>query len=159
MELILWRHAEAEDGGPAGDDARRLTKRGRKQAERMAKWLRPQLQGDWRILVSPAERALGTVEPLGLCFEVSEAVSTSATARGVLRAAGWPDAGQVLVVGHQPTLGEVAALLLGGAAGGVAVRKGSILWFATRSRDGRTEAVLKSVIDPDMLERARKKAK
>ena len=36
MELILWRHAEAEGPGPKGDLARSLTKKGRRQAERMA---------------------------------------------------------------------------------------------------------------------------
>ena len=47
MELILWRHADAEDPGPKGDFARELTKKGRKQAERMAAWLRPRLEGEW----------------------------------------------------------------------------------------------------------------
>ena len=41
MDLILWRHAEAEDGVGKPDTERELTKRGRKQAERMAEWLRP----------------------------------------------------------------------------------------------------------------------
>ena len=34
MELLLWRHAEAEDGFP--DAERRLTPRGEQQAQRMA---------------------------------------------------------------------------------------------------------------------------
>ena len=66
MELILWRHAEAEDPGPKGDFARELTKKGRKQAERMAEWLRPRLEGKWRVIASPAARAIQTVTPLGL---------------------------------------------------------------------------------------------
>ena len=37
MELILWRHADAELGQP--DSERRLTDKGHKQAARMAKWL------------------------------------------------------------------------------------------------------------------------
>ena len=37
MDLILWRHAEAEEGGP--DLERRLTPKGRKQAKRVAAWL------------------------------------------------------------------------------------------------------------------------
>jgi phosphohistidine phosphatase len=152
MELILWRHADAEDAGPHGDRARRLTKKGRKQAERMARWLGPRLEGDWRILCSPAERALETAEPLGRDFEVSEAVSTSASAASVIDAAGWPDDGRVLVVGHQPTLGEVAAQLLGGRVGEVSVRKGAILWFATRERAGQDETLLKVVLDPETLE-------
>jgi phosphohistidine phosphatase len=152
MELVLWRHADAEEVGPQGDLSRRLTKKGRKQAERMAQWLGPRLDGDWRILCSPAQRALETVEPLARDFEVCDAVSTSASAASVIDAAGWPDDGRVLVVGHQPTLGEVAAQLLGGEAGGVSVRKGAILWFATRGREGRTETLLKVVLDPETLE-------
>lgn len=159
MELILWRHADAEDVGPAGDASRRLTGRGREQARRMAEWLLPRLEGDWRILASPAARAVETAAALGRGFEVREALSTAATAHGVLHAAGWPAAPRVMVVGHQPTLGEVAALLLGGEAGEVAVRKGAILWFATRERDGRVETTLKAVLDPEMLERGGKRAK
>ena len=132
--------------------ARRLTKKGRKQAERMAKWLGPRLEGDWRVVSSPAQRALETVEALGREFEVCDSVTTSARAHDILREAGWPDAGRVVVVGHQPTLGEVAAQLLGGGVGEVSVRKGAILWFATRGREGRTETLLKVVLDPETLE-------
>ena len=151
MQLILWRHAEAEDSNPLGDSARELTKKGHKQAERVAKWLRPHLEGDWRILVSPAARALQTVQPLDLEFEESEAVGLSATASTILRAAGWPDNEQsVVVVGHQPTLGHVAARLVGGAVGEVAIRKGAIWWFATRRRNG-TETILQAVVNPEQV--------
>jgi phosphohistidine phosphatase len=147
MELILWRHAQAEDG--TGDDqARALTKRGRKQAARMAEWLGPRLTGDWTVLASPAKRALETAEALGRPLDVRPAIGTSASARDILGEAGWPDAaGNVVVVGHQPTLGEVAGRLLG-AHGGIAVRKGAIWWF--EAREG--EAVLKATLDPDLLD-------
>ena len=152
MELILWRHADAEDVGPQGDLSRRLTKKGRKQAERMARWLNARLEGDWRVVCSPAQRARETVEPLGREFETSEEVSTSASARSVLQEAGWPGADRVLVVGHQPTLGEVASLLLGAGSGEFSVRKGAILWFLSRERAGAAEVVLKTVLDPDGIE-------
>ena len=153
MELILWRHAEAEDDAPGGDCARALTKRGRRQAERMAEWLRPRLEGEWRIMVSPATRTLETVKPLERSFEVSEAVGTSGGPASVLREAGWPGSAKpVMVVGHQPTLGEVAARLLHGEDGDVAMRKGAVWWFSTREREGRTETVLKAVMNPEMLD-------
>lgn len=155
MELILWRHAEAEDRAKDSDAdaARNLTKRGQRQAERMAQWLAPRLDKSWRILVSPAKRTLQTVEPLERDFESSEAVGLSATARSVLAAAGWPDAkGNVVVVGHQPTLGHVAARLLEGHEADVSIRKGAVWWFVTRERDGQRETVLKAVLDPDTLE-------
>ena len=153
MELILWRHAEAEDSAKGGDIARSLTRKGRKQAERMAQWLRPKLDRDWRILASPATRAMQTVQPLGLEFEVSEALGLAATPGGVLRAAGWPaDGRNVLAVGHQPTFGEVAALLLLGKEGEATIRKGAIWWFATREREGKIETILKAVLNPDLLD-------
>lgn len=159
MELILWRHADAEDAGPKGDAARSLTKKGRRQAERMAEWLRPRLEGRWRVLSSPAARAVQTVTPLDLEYEVRPGLGTAASARDVLREAGWPDAERVIVVGHQPTLGEVAAHLLGGTQGDVAVKKGAIWWFATRERDGRRETVLRLAMNPDMLDEGKNAAK
>jgi phosphohistidine phosphatase len=153
MELILWRHAEAEDPVGGDDLARRLTKRGRKQAAKMAEWLKPRLEGDWRVLVSPAQRALQTVEPLDVAFDVSDAIGTATSAEGLLREAGWPSAPRnVLVVGHQPTLGEAAAQLLHTAEGGVSVRKGAVWWFSTRERDGKVETTLKAVVNPDLVE-------
>jgi phosphohistidine phosphatase len=153
VNLILWRHAEAEDTNRAGDLARELTKRGRKQAQQMAHWLTAHMEGDWRIVVSPARRTLQTVEPLGREFEVRDALSTGTFPERVLREAGWPEAGgNVLLVGHQPTLGEVAALLLNGEEGGVSMRKGAIWWFVTREREGKMETTLKTVLEPDQAE-------
>ena len=152
MQLILWRHAEAEDGTGKPDIERDLTKRGRKQAERMAAWLKPQLKEDWRILVSPANRTLQTVAPLALTYEECEDVGLAATPDSILYAAEWPRARKpVLVVGHQPTLGQVAARLLGGAEGEVSVRKGAAWWFVSRERDGELQTVLQAVTDPEQL--------
>lgn len=155
MELILWRHAEAEDTHPGGDFARALTSHGHRQAERVADWLRPRLEGEWKILASPAVRAVQTVAPLGLPYEVRTALDTRGRADGLLREAGWPDGGKVVVIGHQPTLGEVAAILLGDE-GGVAVRKGAIWWFTTREPGGKAAGVLKAVLNPEMLEASEK---
>jgi phosphohistidine phosphatase len=152
MELILWRHAEAEDPGPKGDFARNLTKKGRKQAERMADWLRPRLEGSWRVIASPAARAIQTVTPLGIDYEVVPGIDPTRSADDLLRAAGWPDGDKVIAVGHNPTFGEVAARLVGGGEREVPFRKGAIWWFATRERAGRMETVLKAVMAPEMLD-------
>ncbi len=150
MQLILWRHAEAEDGGGKPDIERDLTKRGRKQAERMAEWLRPRLTEEWRILVSPANRTLQTVAPLGLPYEECEEVGLAATPDSVLFVAEWPRAQRpVLVVGHQPTLGQVAARLIGGTHGEVSIRKGAVWWFMSRERDGEMQTLLHAVTEPE----------
>ena len=142
MQLILWRHAEAEDGGGKPDTDRELTKKGRKQADRMAAWLRAHIDKDWRILVSPAKRTLQTVDPLGFEFEEEDAVGLSASVKTVLGAADWPNGGEnVLVVGHQPTLGEVASKLLGTTAE-TSIKKGAVWWFVSRDGDVSLRAVL-----------------
>ena len=55
MNLILWRHAEAEDQA-ASDLVRPLTGRGVKQAQAAAKWLKSRIDDDAVFLVSPATR-------------------------------------------------------------------------------------------------------
>ncbi|HEY4998791.1 MAG TPA: histidine phosphatase family protein, partial [Usitatibacter sp.] len=126
---------------------------GRKQAAKMAEWLRPRLEGHWRIVASPAARALQTVEPLAVPFEVSDALGTGTSAAKLLREAAWPGSRtNVLVVGHQPTLGEVAAQLLRSGTGGVSVRKGAVWWFSSRERDGKVETTLNAVVNPDMVD-------
>src|SRR2546430_8784524 len=110
MDLILWRHAEAETGEP--DLGRRLTAKGSKQAERIAGWLDGHLPDTTRILVSPADRAQQTALALKRKFRVVPELGPGATVQSVLAAAGWPDGREPgLIVGHQPTLGELPAFL------------------------------------------------
>ena len=151
MELILWRHAEAEEGdGSLLDGKRRLTARGEKQAKKVALWLQRNLPRKRTVLVSPADRTQQTAHALELPYEIEPRVGTGACAGDLLKAAGWPDRdGTVLIVGHQPTLGRVAALLLAGEEADWAVKKGGVWWFAGRERDGATQTVLRAVINPD----------
>jgi phosphohistidine phosphatase len=150
MDLILWRHAEAEPGEP--DLGRRLTSKGLKQAERIAAWLEPRLPDTTRILVSPAARAQQTALALGRKFRTVDEIAPGASAASLLAAAGWPDSREpVLVVGHQPTLGEVAAMLLAGDGASWSVKKGAVWWLSNRTRDGDAGVVLKLAIGPDLV--------
>ncbi|PKO72732.1 MAG: histidine phosphatase family protein [Betaproteobacteria bacterium HGW-Betaproteobacteria-14] len=150
MDLILWRHAEAEDGAP--DAKRKLTPRGRKQAKQVALWLKKRLPADVRILVSPAVRAVQTAQALELPHEEVPRLGTGASASSLLGAAGWPQGGgTVVIVGHQPTLGRAAALLMTGDAADWSVRKGALWWFTCRMRGGSTETVLRAAIAPDLV--------
>ena len=146
MDLILWRHAEAEDGSP--DTARKLTKHGRDQARRVAAWLKPRLPKRCEILVSPATRTQETADALGVKFATSDALGTGATAADVIEAVGWPTrAKPVLIVGHQPTLGRVAATLLSGEEADWQFAKGSLWWL--RYVDGETR--LFAVVHPKLV--------
>ncbi|MBX3702294.1 MAG: histidine phosphatase family protein [Steroidobacteraceae bacterium] len=149
MDLLLWRHAQAADGMP--DLERPLTERGRAQARAMAEWLRPRLPAGLRILVSPARRARETAAALGLPFEIVEAIAPDADAATVLSAAGWPDADRpALIVGHQPTLGAVAATLLTGNPSPLHVAKGAVWWLRARGGDAR-DAALVAALGPKLL--------
>jgi phosphohistidine phosphatase len=145
MDLILWRHADAEPGSP--DSARKLTERGREQARRVAAWLKPRLPGNCEVLVSPAARAQQTARALGVAFTIAPAVGTDATAESIIAAADWPARSEAtLIVGHQPTLGRVAAMLLSGAETDWDIGKGALWWL----RHSRGETRLLAVIDPEL---------
>lgn len=145
MQLVLWRHAEAASG--VRDDVRPLTPRGRAQARAMAGWLGQHLPLRYRTLVSPALRAQQTACSLRRDFETTADVGTATTVDALLAAAGWPDAdADVLVVGHQPTLGRVASLLLEGDAQDRVVDPGAVLWLSSSAGGGAT---LKAARVPD----------
>ncbi|KVN25824.1 histidine phosphatase family protein [Burkholderia stagnalis] len=152
MNLILWRHAEAEDYA-ANDLARQLTARGRKDAQAMAKWLRSRLESNSTILASPAARTVQTVEALTDQYRTVDALAPGADVDDVLAAAGWPDgiAPTVVIVGHQPTLGSVAARLVADGDDSWSIKKGAIIWLASRTRDGNRQAVLRAVMTPDLI--------
>jgi phosphohistidine phosphatase len=147
MDLILWRHADAENGIP--DDGRRLTAKGQKQAKKMAAWLAARLPADYRVIASPAVRTRETAGALTENFMAEKSVSTMATPQGLLKAAGWPGGdGTVVVVGHQPTLGAAAALALTGEAQAWSVKKGAIWWIAC---DDDGDLQVRAVLTPSIL--------
>ena len=150
MDLILWRHAEAEEGDP--DLERALTTKGHKQARRMAEWLDAQLPDACKILVSPALRTLQTAELLGRKFKVAPELAPGAAPQDLLRAVNWPNSKEpVMVVGHQPTLGRVAALILGGSSQPWEIKKGAAWWIVQRDPKDPDSLYLKAVMAPDMI--------
>jgi phosphohistidine phosphatase len=137
VQLILWRHAEAEDFAPDHSDAsRRLTERGQTQAQKMGSWLNQHLPVHTRILVSPAVRTRETAAALGRDFAIETRLFTDASPADLLAAAGWPQQAAdkqhcVLLIGHQPTLGQLAARLMCGRELPWSVKKGAIWWLSS----------------------------
>ena len=153
MDLIFWRHAEAYEPLEGQDDmSRTLTPRGEKQAKRMAEWLDRQLPEGVRVLVSPAQRTLQTAMALDRKYKVREELAPNAEPDQLLLAAGWPDAKMpILIVGHQPTLGQIIAALMGLSVQDCTVRKGAVWWLRSRLRDGVRQTVVVTVQNPDLL--------
>jgi phosphohistidine phosphatase len=150
VDLILWRHCEAEPGEP--DLGRRLTSKGLKQAERMSAFLERHLPDSCRVLVSPADRAQQTAQALPRKFRTVPELGPGASVGAVLAAANWPESREsVLVVGHQPTLGMVASFLLSGEEANWSVRKGAVWWLSNRVREEGSTVVLKAVVGPEFL--------
>jgi len=118
MTLYLLRHAEAEVLA-ASDSARRLTPKGGDQAERTGKFCRKHGIAPEIILTSPVTRALQTAKIVAKSLEAAELIEvpwaacgmTPETAREELRA--YAKLNAVMLVGHQPDLGHLAATLLG----------------------------------------------
>ena len=153
MDLILWRHAEAQE--PEGDMTdldRALTRRGDKQAARMAAWLDRQLPEGTRILASPAVRTEQTVRALGRKYRLCDELRPGASPEQLLRLVGWPSAkAPVLVVGHQPTLGETISRVLGLAEPECSVKKGAVWWLRSRERESGLQTVVVTVQAAELI--------
>lgn len=159
INLFLWRHAEAEDSWPDLDRA--LTPRGQRDAARVAKALAKQLDANSRIVASPATRTRETVASLvaraSLPLEIDPRLAPGAPVGDVLDALEAAiascsgDAPSLVLVGHQPWLGQVARHLLTGHDGDWSVKKAAAWWLVRRARDGNTEWTLRSVLDPDLV--------
>ena len=161
MDLILWRHAEAEALRDGEDDlSRMLTAKGERQATRMAHWLERHLPEGARILVSPAQRAEQTALALGRKYKLRDELSPNASAQDVLYLLKWDlekgpqGKGCVLLVGHQPWLGQVIALLLKMQDSECHVRKGAVWWLRTRHKDHAASTTLLTVACPELISRS-----
>lgn len=153
MDLILWRHAEAQEWEDGCDDlARALTVRGEKQATRMSAWLDRQLPEGARILVSPARRTGQTADALGRKYKIKPELAPDASAGQLLELVQWPASkGVVLVIGHQPTLGQTIAQLLNLNDTHCSVQKGAVWWLRSRQRHDQSQTVVVTVQSPELL--------
>lgn len=155
--LILWRHAEAEGSSDSGLDADRvLTKAGRKDAAKMAKWLNEYLPANTEILCSPAKRCIETASALNETvkkspreIKVVDFLSVDHSVESIARNLTNEDSTQtILVVGHQPNLGLLISKLLGMQDSAV-VKKGAVWWLRQRYVNGALQTYLFTVQHPD----------
>ena len=142
--IILWRHAEAVDlleldgefnhsaisHSVQDDMARALTKNGQQQAKKMAHWLALHLPNDTNFQCSPALRAFQTADALKHKININQAFKPDINLQQALSAmARLPAEGNLLLVGHQPYLGQLAGYLLGVTEIEIHIKKGAIWWL------------------------------
>jgi phosphohistidine phosphatase len=153
MDLILLRHAQAEDGIP--DAARQLTRRGERDAVLIANWITRRLpERNVRILSSPTRRTRQTADAFGRRYELSDRIGLPASVEDVIDLLDWPDRrdGVLIIVGHQPWIGEVIATLATGQPEPWSVRKGAFWWLSPPADGSRqAPARVRAVLGPDLL--------
>ncbi len=157
MNLILWRHAEAVDAATVEDDLEReLTRKGERHARRIARWLEHHLADRARVWVSPAMRTEQTAQALGRPYKLQERLLPQASLSDVLSLLEWDErqgicgSTPLLLVGHQPLLGQLAGHLLGMPDRACLIRKGAAWWLRLRVNHGSVQVVLAAAITPDL---------
>ena len=151
MDLIVWRHADAEEG--LDDLARGLTRKGLQQAKQMALWLRLRLPKEYRILASEARRSQQTAAFLHARFDSVPELNPGAELDRVLHAIDWPtlmDTTTVLV-GHQPYIGCLVAQLVADSDQCWSVKKGAIWWLSYREQQGMGQVRVKAMMTPALV--------
>lgn len=133
MDIILWRHAQAEEG--SDDLARRLTEKGHRQAQLMAAQLSAKLPEQYQLWASEAARSRQTAAYLQYPMQVRPQINPDARAQDVAALLAEVDeCDTVVLVGHQPWLGAVCAFLLNRDwhVADWSVKKGAVWWFRCR---------------------------
>lgn len=120
-ELILLRHAEAQPAPPGGEDSvRRLSGRGEQEARAAGEWLHAHGVHLDRVLCSPSERTCATGTLALSAFQQAPAMQTvsdiyNATPGELLALLDdHLDANTVMLIGHNPGIERLVALLVEG---------------------------------------------
>lgn len=158
MRIILARHAKAEEGGGKADEERRLVDEGREQAKLLGKFLARTMDKVDEVWTSPYPRARETAEIAAVPLLTKVTEEPELRIGGDLEQVGWKLAqvgkGTVMLTGHQPDLGMLAARLLG-IRSPVTLKKTGICVIDTPNPAkgvGRAVATLKPSSYPEILE-------
>jgi phosphohistidine phosphatase len=153
MDLILWRHAEAEDNW--NDMARKLTSKGHQQAKLSALWLQQHLPNNYQVYCSEAVRAQQTANYLKQSLTIHKSLNPDSHPLNLATflQQQQPTATQIWV-GHQPWIGQFCAYLLNGVwlpQQFWSVKKSAFWWFDIRFNQQRHQARLKVALSPAAL--------
>jgi phosphohistidine phosphatase len=129
QELLLFRHGIAEErGGPTPEPLRALTPAGIRRTTAVAERLALLgIRAD-QLISSPLVRARQTAEiavAAGLAgqLEIDGALAPDGDVLALVRSSG---AERLMLVGHEPDLGQLACQVLGAPAGTVTLKKAGL---------------------------------
>ena len=154
MNLILWRHAQAEEKAES-DLARLLTAKGHHQAEQAAGWLTEHLSEEHSVWVSEAARSQQTAAHFSRDYTIMSALNPESSAEMPLQLiAEANEDSTIIIVGHQPWIGDLCAYLLNQHWNSEtwAIKKGSFWWFKIEQNKHSFQATLKASLPPSLIE-------
>jgi phosphohistidine phosphatase len=133
MELLVIRHAKAEDHGhPGGDGARALVTKGFEQSAKVGRLLKRVDRLPDVVLTSPLVRARQTAEAMCEAAEMPGPVVQGWLSCGmdpeaaIRELVAFSDFERVAIVGHEPDLSSLIEWLLGCSGSSVEVKKACI---------------------------------
>ncbi len=133
MELLVIRHAKAEDQSVSGADFDRvLVEKGYEQSRRLGSFLKRVNRRPDVVLTSPLIRAKQTAETLCEAAAMPGPVTQGWLACGmdpetaIRELVAFSDFERVAIVGHEPDLSSLIEWLLGCSGSSVEVKKASI---------------------------------
>jgi phosphohistidine phosphatase len=155
ITLHLVRHAHAGDpfewSGP--DELRPLTRKGRRQAERLGAFLESHGHRPDAIVSSPKVRAMQTAEivgaALGMTVREDERLAAGLDLPDLVALLAEVGARAPMLVGHDPDLSELLCLLVD--ASGLSMRKGALATLDVDPVRPERGAVLRWLVPPDLL--------
>ena len=163
MRLYIVRHADAEDRDAVkypDDELRPLIRKGKKKAQKAARWFKQRYGLPDRLLVSPAVRTLETARifqhefgAVSDSLVVVDALRPDGAQRQVMaELAKYTSDNQVLLFGHEPYLSSLISTLLSGAPDvSIHMKKCGICCLSIDSLVEGKCAMLEWLLDPAML--------
>jgi phosphohistidine phosphatase len=163
MRIILFRHGPAGERDPErwpDDGQRPLTARGVERTALAALGLTRLVPGVTRVLTSPLVRARQTADLLveaiggGIPVETFDGLTPGQSARVVLqRLAGLDASESVVLVGHEPDLGQLAGTLLFEAPAALPLKKAGACAIGFEERARAAQGSLEWLVPPRFLRR------
>jgi phosphohistidine phosphatase len=157
MDLFILRHGKAgQSSDTGGDSTRRLTKAGRSEIRKVARWMnKKKIRFDY-LATSPLTRAHQTAEIVAKSLDLKDLVEVW----DELAPGGDPDtlcyhasqAGKdasVILVGHEPGLSDlIGRIITGGDTASLVIAKGGLAKIRNFSFDDKPSGELQWLLTP-----------